>query len=154
MFENLTKNFTDLFEKIRKRGKFTKHLSKDSLKRVRDLLIDSDVSVLVAKKIVQKIEKEISKRKIYESFNPDKNFVKIVQKVLVQIIGEKFDPIRLSKNEDLIILMVGSKGSGKTTTTAKLGRVLRETYNKKVLLASTDVLRPAAFEQLKKLSSF
>ncbi|ADD79533.1 signal recognition particle protein [Candidatus Riesia pediculicola] len=155
MFENISKSFLDLFKTIRDRGIFKKKFLKHHLDKIKTLLIDSDVSVMVVKKILQKIEKEILKSKIEESFDPSGDFIEIVRKTLLQIIGEKeFNLFDFSKRNHLIILLVGSKGSGKTTTASKIGRVLRKKYNKKVLLASTDTGRPAAFDQLKQLSEY
>lgn len=147
MFESLSKKLLKTFDAIRGKDKLSEGDVKDALREIKVALLEADVSLSVVKDLLKRIEEKAVGQKIIEDVSPANQVVKIVNDELVSMLGEKNDGFVFDK-KTYVILMAGLNGSGKTTTTAKLGKFITEKYGKKVLMLSTDVYRPQAREQL------
>ena len=147
MFESLSKKLLKTFDAIRGKDKLSESDVKDALREIKIALLEADVSLSVVKDLLKRIEEKAVGQKIIEDVSPANQVVKIVNDELVLMLGEKNDGFNFDK-KPYVILMAGLNGSGKTTTTAKLGKFITEKYNKKVLMLSTDIYRPQAREQL------
>jgi signal recognition particle subunit SRP54 len=148
MFENLSDKLVSAFDKIRGRGSLSESDIANAMKEVRLALIEADVALDVVKQFISEITIEAKGQEITKSIKPDQMVIKIVQDKLTELLGgtAKDNDIKLSSPPSSIML-VGLQGSGKTTSAAKMGLLLKSS-GKKVLLASLDVQRPAAMEQL------
>jgi signal recognition particle subunit SRP54 len=150
MFENLSERLSGVFEKLGKQGALSEDDVKTALREVRVALLEADVSLPVARDFVKAVQEKATGQQITKSVTPGQQVVKIVHDELVHVLagdtGER-DELKID-NPPAPILMVGLQGSGKTTTTAKLAKRLTEKNGKRVLMASLDVNRPAAMEQL------
>lgn len=147
MFESLSKKLLKTFDAIRGKDKLSEGDVKDALREIKVALLEADVSLSVVKDLLKRIEEKAVGQKIIEDVSPANQVVKIVNDELVSMLGEKNDGFVFDK-KPYVILMAGLNGSGKTTTTAKLGKFIAEKYGKKVLMLSTDIYRPQAREQL------
>ena len=148
MFDSLSDKLVSAFDKIRGKGSLSESDIASAMKEVRLALIDADVALDVVKKFIDDITLEAKGQQITKSIKPDQMVFKIVQDKLTDLLGGKNaeNTIKLSSPPSSIML-VGLQGSGKTTSAAKMGLMLKGS-GKKVLLASLDVQRPAAMEQL------
>ena len=148
MFDSLSDKLVSAFDKIRGKGSLSENDIARAMKEVRLALIDADVALDVVKKFIDDITLEAKGQQITKSIKPDQMVFKIVQDKLTDLLGGKNaeNTIKLSSPPSSIML-VGLQGSGKTTSAAKMGLMLKGS-GKKVLLASLDVQRPAAMEQL------
>ena len=148
MFDSLSDKLVSAFDKIRGKGSLSESDIASAMKEVRLALIDADVALDVVKKFIDDITLEAKGQQITKSIKPDQMVFKIVQDKLTDLLGGKNaeNTIKLSSPPSSIML-VGLQGSGKTTSAAKMGLMLKRS-GKKVLLASLDVQRPAAMEQL------
>jgi signal recognition particle subunit SRP54 len=152
MFENLTNKLESIFSQLKKAPSLNEEQVDIGLKEIRQALLEADVALPVVKQLVSKIKPKAVGQEIIRSTSPGQMIVKIVYDELVNILGDKNQELNLKANPPVSILMVGLQGSGKTTTAAKLGKFIEKNNNKKVMLASLDVYRPAAQEQLKILA--
>lgn len=152
MFDNLTERLARTFKNIRGQGRLSEDNIKDTLREVRVALLEADVALPVVKQFIDKVSANAIGQEVLTSLNPEQAFIKIVNDELIEILGVTNSALNLSANPPAIILMAGLQGSGKTTTAAKLARILKETQKKSVLLTSTDIYRPAAIEQLQILA--
>jgi len=149
MFENLSERLGGVFDRLTKQGALCEDDVKTALREVRVALLEADVSLPVAREFVKKVQEQATGQAVTKSVTPGQQVVKIVHDALVDVLTGEEDPGALKiDNPPAPILMVGLQGSGKTTTTGKLAKRLKEKERKKVLLASLDVRRPAAMEQL------
>ncbi|GAA4220743.1 signal recognition particle subunit SRP54 [Sagittula marina] len=150
MFENLSERLGGVFDRLTKAGALSEDDVKTALREVRVALLEADVSLPVARQFIKAVEKKATGAAVTKSVSPGQQVVKIVHDELIAVLsGEDDDPGKLKiDNPPAPILMVGLQGGGKTTTTAKLAKRLKERDGKKVLMASLDVNRPAAMEQL------
>ena len=148
MFKNLSDRLTGIFEKIKSKGSLKENDVEEALREVRIALLEADVALSVVKEFLEKAKKKASGSKLIKSISPGQLVIKIVNDTLIEILGNKEDPINLKVTPPVIILMVGLQGSGKTTTSAKIAKRLKIKDKKKVLMSSLDVQRPAAQEQL------
>jgi signal recognition particle subunit SRP54 len=149
MFENLSERLSGVLDRLTKQGALSEDDVKTALREVRVALLEADVSLPVAREFIKKVEKEATGQAVTKSVTPGQQVVKIVHDALIETLRGSDDPGALKiDNPPAPILMVGLQGSGKTTTTAKLAKRLKERDGKKVLMASLDVNRPAAMEQL------
>ena len=148
MFENLTVNFGRIFDQLTKRGVLRESDIDEALREVRVALLDADVALLVVKDLVSRVRKRAVGAEVFKSVTPGQMVVKIVHEELINSLGEKGSHVNLAGVPPVAILVVGLQGSGKTTTSAKLGLWLTNREKKRVLLASLDVYRPAAQRQL------
>ncbi|WP_341211156.1 signal recognition particle protein [uncultured Limimaricola sp.] len=149
MFESLSDRLSGVFDRLTKQGALSDEDVKTALREVRVALLEADVSLGVARDFVAAVQDKATGQAVTKSITPGQQVVKIVHDELVSVLTGDSDPGKLKiDNAPAPILMVGLQGSGKTTTTAKLAKRLTEREGKRVLMASLDVNRPAAMEQL------
>ena len=152
MFENLTNKLEAIFSKLKKAPSLNEEQVDAGLKEIRLALLEADVALSVAKEFIEKIRPKAFGQEILRSIAPGQMIVKIVYDELVNFLGEKNQELNFNVAPPACVLLVGLQGSGKTTSAAKLAKLVEKKYNKKVLLVSLDVYRPAAQEQLKILA--
>ncbi len=153
MFENLSQRLTGVFDRLKRRGALSEADVETALREIRVALLEADVALPVVKSFVDGVKAKAVGEQVIRSVTPAQMVVKIVHDHLVETLGGAPEAgtepgINLNAPAPVVVMMVGLQGSGKTTTTAKLGRHLKERQRKKVLMASLDVQRPAAQEQL------
>ncbi len=148
MFENLTDKITDVFNKLKGKGIIDENSLNEALREIRIALLESDVSIKVAKHFIERVKQKALGKEVIKSVSPSQMVVKIVNDELTSLLGSESYEINLKSKPPAIMLMVGLQGSGKTTTSAKLAKWIEKNKNKKVLMASLDIYRPAAQEQL------
>ncbi len=151
MFENLTNKFEVILDKFRKSPSLDEGQVDDGLRLIRQALLEADVSLDVAKEFINNVKPKVLGKEILRSTAPGQMVVKIVYDELVNFLGDKNQEINLKSNPPISIMMVGLQGSGKTTSTAKLSKFLEKNNKKKIMMASLDIYRPAAQDQLKVL---
>ncbi len=151
MFENLTNKFEGILEKFKKSPSLDEGQVDDGLRLIRQALLEADVSLDVAKEFINNVKPKVLGKEILRSTAPGQMVVKIVYDELVNFLGDKNQEINLKSNPPISIMMVGLQGSGKTTSTAKLSKFLEKNNKKKIMMASLDIYRPAAQDQLKVL---
>ncbi|MEP7222835.1 MAG: signal recognition particle protein [Novosphingobium sp.] len=152
MFDSLSDRLGGVFDKLRGRGALKEQDVRDAMREVRIALLEADVALPVVRRFIDSVTEQAIGHAVLRSVTPGQQVVKIVNDALVEMLGGAEVPgLDLNAAPPVVIMMVGLQGSGKTTTTAKLGKLLKEKYGKKALLASLDVNRPAAQEQLKVL---
>ncbi|MBM09835.1 MAG: signal recognition particle protein [Magnetovibrio sp.] len=151
MFDSLSDKLSVILEALTKRGALKEADVEDALEKVRVALLDADVAIKVVKDFISSVREKAIGQNILKSVTPGQMVVKIVHDELTTILsgGDELDTsINLSSTPPVTMLMIGLQGSGKTTTTAKLASLLTRRENKKVLLSSLDIYRPAAQQQL------
>jgi signal recognition particle subunit SRP54 len=148
MFEGLSKRLSGILDTLKGRGALSEADVGEAMREVRRALLEADVALPVVRDFVDKVKARAVGVEVIRSVTPGQMVVKIVNDELVAMLGSDADPISLAAAPPVAILMVGLQGSGKTTTTAKIARRLKDREKKKVLLASLDTRRPAAMEQL------
>ncbi|MCC7348377.1 MAG: signal recognition particle protein, partial [Variibacter sp.] len=148
MFDTLSERLGGILDRLTRRGALTEADVDAALREVRRALLEADVALEAARSFIDKIRKEAVGVAVIKSVTPGQMVVKIVHDQLVETLGPKAEPVDLNAPAPVAIMMVGLQGSGKTTTTAKLAKRLSERERRKVLMASLDVRRPAAMEQL------
>ena len=148
MFESLTGRLGEVFDRLKRRGALSEAEVTAALREVRVALLEADVALPVVKEFIAEVGARAVGSEVLKSINPAQMVVKIVHDHLTEMLGGAAEAIELAASPPAAILMLGLQGSGKTTTTAKLARRLARTGNKKVLMVSLDVRRPAAQEQL------
>ncbi len=151
MFGALTDKFENIFKSLRSRGVLTESDIDAALEEIKIALLEADVSLQVVKSFCSNIRQEALGMKVMKSLNPGQMVIKFVHDELVKTLGET-SPLNLRFSPPVIIVMVGLQGSGKTTSTAKLAKYLKEDHKRKPLMVSVDVYRPAAIEQLATLA--
>ncbi|MDI9818764.1 MULTISPECIES: signal recognition particle protein [unclassified Legionella] len=152
MFENLTERLTRAFKNLSGQGRLTEENMQQALREVRLSLLEADVAFPVVKEFIEQIKQKALGQEVAGALKPDQVLIKIVHDELVHVLGDARAELDFKTQPPAVFLMAGLQGSGKTTSTAKLARYLKETENKKVMLASVDIYRPAAIEQLKLLA--
>ena len=153
MFNQLSTRITQTVEKIRGIGRLTDANMNTTLTDIKKALIEADVALPVVKKLIKSIKEKASGQKIIRSIRPGEALIKIVKDELVDILGESNASLDLKASPPVVILMAGLQGTGKTTTLAKLANWLKKNQKKSVMVASTDVNRPAAIKQLEVLAN-
>ena len=151
MFDQLTARLTAALQRVTGRGRITEENVRETVRTIRMALLEADVALPVAKALVDRVRDRALGEEVARSLNPGQAFVKIVHDELVAVLGADTQSIDLAAQPPVPILLVGLQGSGKTTTCAKIGYRLATRDKKKVLMASLDVRRPAAQEQLRVL---
>ena len=151
MFENLTNKFESILERFKKSPSLDEGQVDDGLRLIRQALLEADVSLDVTKEFINNVKPKVLGKEILRSTAPGQMVVKIVYDELVNFLGDKNQEINLKSNPPISIMMVGLQGSGKTTSTAKLSKFLEKNNKKKIMMASLDIYRPAAQDQLKVL---
>ena len=152
MFNNLSERLTGIVRNLTGRGRLTEENIKESLNDVRTALLEADVSLPVIKAFLENVQTQAIGQEVLTSLRPGDALIKVVYDELVTTLGENCATLNLQTQPPAVIMMVGLQGSGKTTTIAKLAHWLKTTQKKSVLLASADIYRPAAIEQLKVLA--
>ncbi len=148
MFDSLSDRLGGVFAALRGRGALSETDVRGAMREVRVALLEADVALPVARAFVDKITEQAVGQNVLRSITPGQQVVKIVNDALVEMLGSDASELELGVTPPAIVMMVGLQGSGKTTTTAKIAKRLSERDRKKVLMASLDVNRPAAQEQL------
>ncbi|RKF19250.1 signal recognition particle protein [Altericroceibacterium spongiae] len=152
MFDSLSDRLTGVFDRLRGRGALNEQDVREAMREVRIALLEADVALPVARKFIDSVTEKAVGQQVLKSVTPGQQVVKIVNDELIEMLGgDDAAPLDLDAKPPVVIMMVGLQGSGKTTSTAKLARLIREKHGKKALMASLDVNRPAAQEQLKVL---
>ncbi len=152
MFENLQNKIAGIFDKLKGKGVIDNDTLSDALREIRVALLESDVSISVAKDFIEKIREKALGKEVVRSVSPAQMVVKIVNDELIELLGSVNNEINLSSKPPALIMMVGLQGSGKTTSTAKISHWIEKNKKKKVMMASLDIYRPAAQEQLVSLA--
>ncbi len=148
-FEGLTEKLNAAFKRLRGKGRLTENDVREAMREVRLALLEADVSYKVVKDFVASVTERAVGSDVLDSLTPAQQVVKIVNEELTGLMGGANAKITMANNGPTVVMMVGLQGAGKTTTTAKLGGLMRKQYQKRPLLAACDVYRPAAIEQLK-----
>lgn len=151
LFESLSERLGEVFDRLKRRGALSEEDVTAALREVRVALLEADVSLPVVRDFIAKVQEQAVGQEVVRSITPGQMVVKIVHDTLIDTLGAEAVDIDLNAPAPLAILVVGLQGSGKTTTTAKIGHYLADKQRKKVLMASLDVRRPAAQEQLRVL---
>jgi len=151
MFEGLTERLGGVFDKLKRHGALKESDVTEALREVRVALLEADVALEVVKDFIAKVKVAAVGEDVLRSVTPGQMVVKIVHDELVNMLGAEPEPLRVHGNPPNVVMMVGLQGSGKTTTTAKIAVRLTRMDKKKVLMASLDIYRPAAQQQLKQL---
>ena len=148
MFEGLSEKLSGIFDQLTRRGALSEADVEAALREVRRALLEADVALEVVRGFTDKARERAVGANVIKSVSPGQMVVKIVSDVLTETLGSESEPIDLNAPAPVAIMMVGLQGAGKTTTTAKIAKRLTERQKKRVLMASLDVKRPAAQEQL------
>ena len=151
MLENLSSRLQQTIKSLRGQARLTEENIADAMREVRMALLEADVALPVVKDFIAQVKERAQGREVLQSLTPGQAVIQVVHEELTRLMGEQNVGLNLAVAPPAIILMAGLQGSGKTTTSAKLARILKE-QKKKILLASADVYRPAAIEQLKTLA--
>jgi signal recognition particle subunit SRP54 len=151
MFDALQERLGTVFGRLTGRGALKESDVAEALREVRVALLEADVALPVVKEFVEQVQKKAIGEEVLRSVTPGQMVIKIVHDHLVEMLGTEAEPLNFRANPPVPVLIVGLQGSGKTTTAAKLAKRLHEREKKKVYLASLDVYRPAAQEQLRVL---
>jgi signal recognition particle subunit SRP54 len=152
MFSNLSEKLNKTIRNLRGIGRLTESNIQDTLREIRMALLEADVALPVVKQFIDDISQKAIGQEVLQSVRPGDMLVKLVHDELINIMGTTYEDINLQTEPPAIILMAGLQGSGKTTSVAKLARLIKEHKHKSVLIASTDIYRPAALEQLQILA--
>ena len=153
MFESLTERLNQTLQAIRGKSRLTEDNIQESLREVRRALLEADVALEVVKVFVERVKERALGQEVSSSLSPGQVFIKIVQAELQHVMGEANEGLDLRAVPPAVVLMAGLQGAGKTTTVAKLALWLRNNQQKKSLLVSADVYRPAAIRQLETLAA-
>ena len=151
MFDNLTSRLQVTLKRLRGEGRLTDDNMRETLREVRMALLEADVALPVVKEFIEHIRVRAQGQEVLASLTPGQALIKVVQEELIDLMGEP-ESLQVAP-PPAVILVAGLQGAGKTTTVGKLARFIVDRHKKSVLLASADVYRPAAIEQLKRLSS-
>jgi len=152
MFENLTDRLEGVFKKLRGHGKLSEENIDEAMQEVRTALLEADVNFKVAKKFVTAVTEKAIGREVSKSLSPGQQIIKIVHEEMVSLLGGNTQQIELDGRQPVVIMMAGLQGSGKTTTSGKLAKLLKA-KGRKPYLVPADVYRPAAIEQLQVLGA-
>jgi signal recognition particle subunit SRP54 len=153
MLDNLTQRLGRVVKNLRGQARLTEDNISDMLREVRMALLEADVALPVVKDFTARVREKALGQEVIGSLTPGQALVGVVHRELTELMGGASSGLNLATQPPAVILMSGLQGAGKTTTTAKLGKWLKERQKKKVLTVSCDVYRPAAIEQLKDVSA-
>ncbi|MGR6833272.1 signal recognition particle protein [Aliivibrio wodanis] len=153
MFDNLTDRLSKTLKNISGKGRLTEENIKETLREVRMALLEADVALPVVRDFVKRVKEGAVGVEVSKSLTPGQEFIKIVQSELEAVMGDSNEALNLACQPPAVILMAGLQGAGKTTSTAKLAKLLKERDKKNVLVVSADVYRPAAIKQLETLAA-
>lgn len=153
MLDNLTQRLAKVVKTLRGQARLTEDNIAEMLREVRMALLEADVALPVVKELVARVKEKALGQEVVGSLTPGQALIGVVHKELADLMGGTASGLNLATQPPAVILMAGLQGAGKTTTTAKLGKWLKERQKKKVLVVSCDVYRPAAIEQLKTVAA-
>ena len=153
MFENLSERLSASLKQISGKARLNENNISDALRDVRVALLEADVALPVVKDFIEQVRGKALGQAVMAALNPSEAFIKIVHEELVAVMGAEDNSLNLTTAPPAVILMAGLQGAGKTTTVAKLARLLKEQQKKRVAVVSADVYRPAAIEQLQTLAA-
>jgi signal recognition particle subunit SRP54 len=151
VFDKLASRLSAVVEGLRGRGRLTEDNISDTLRQVRMALLEADVALPVVKEFVEAVKARAIGMEIHKSLTPGQALIRVIHEELVRVMGEGVRPLNLRVQPPAVILLAGLQGAGKTTTAAKIALWLRDRERKRVLMVSTDVHRPAAMLQLRRL---
>ena len=152
MFDNLTERLSNSFKTLQGKSKLSQSNIKEAIREVRRALLEADVALEVIKTFLDRVQENALGLKVGEGLSPSQAFIKLVETELTDIIGGENKTLDLKTQPPAVVMVAGLQGAGKTTSIAKLAHYLKERENKKVLVVSADVYRPAAIEQLEVLA--
>ena len=152
-FEGLTEKLNATFKRLRGKGRLTENDVKEAMREVRLALLEADVGYKVVKDFIATVTERAIGSDVLDSLTPAQQVIKIVNEELTNLMGGAGSKLTMANNGPTVVMMVGLQGAGKTTTTAKLGGLMRRQFGKRPLLTACDVYRPAAIEQLKVVGS-
>ncbi|NNF18008.1 MAG: signal recognition particle protein [Gammaproteobacteria bacterium] len=152
MFENLSERLDGVMGKLRGKGRLTEENIQEALRQVRMALLEADVALPVVKEMIAALREQALGAEFARSLTPGQAFIKLVNDELTRVMGEANESLNLKTQPPAVVLMAGLQGAGKTTTAAKLALYLTQKLNKKVMLVSADIYRPAAILQLERLA--
>ncbi|MBZ0093504.1 MAG: signal recognition particle protein [Sulfuricellaceae bacterium] len=152
MFDTLTSRLSGVIKNLRGQARLSEENIQDALREVRMALLEADVALPVVKDFIAQVKERALGRDVMSSLTPGQAVIQVVSEELTRLMGGQTAALNLATTPPAVILMAGLQGAGKTTSSAKLAKLLQERMKKKVLLASCDVYRPAAMEQLQSLS--
>jgi signal recognition particle subunit SRP54 len=152
MLDNLTQRLSGVIKTLRGQARLTEDNIQDALRAVRLALLEADVALPVVKEFIADVKQAALGQEVIGNLNPGQALIGVVHRELTRLMGEHYDALDLAVTPPAVILMAGLQGAGKTTTSGKLAKLLRDQQKKKVLLVSCDVYRPAAIEQLRTLA--
>jgi len=152
MFDQLSKRLTGSLDRLRGRGKLTEENIREAMREVRIALLEADVALPVVKDFIAQTTQRAVGQEVVGSLKPGQALVKVVHEELKRVLGDTQAELKLDQSAPVVVLLAGLQGAGKTTTAGKLARLLKERHRKKVLLASCDIYRPAAIDQLELLA--
>jgi signal recognition particle subunit SRP54 len=153
MFENLSERLGGVLDRLRGRGRLTEDNVRESLREVRVALLEADVALPVVKDFIDRVRERAVGQDVLKSLTPGQELIRVVRDELTALMGDRGEGLMLNVKPPAVVLVAGLQGAGKTTTVAKLARWLKEQQKKKVMVASCDVYRPAAIDQLHTLAS-
>jgi signal recognition particle subunit SRP54 len=152
VFENLTERLSGAFRKLTGKATLTESNIQEALREVRRALLEADVALPVVKDFIDRVSARAVGQEVSKSLTPGQAFIKLVQAEMQTIMGSANAELNLKSVPPAVVLMAGLQGAGKTTTAAKLARLLKTKSQKKVMLVSADIYRPAAIQQLQTLA--
>ncbi|KAB2901623.1 MAG: signal recognition particle protein [Dokdonella sp.] len=152
MFESLSQRLSATVQRLRGKGRLTESNIREALREVRIALLEADVALPVVQSLIQRVQVKALGQEVLRSLTPGQALVKVVRDELTAVMGSANSDLNLAAAPPAVVLMAGLQGAGKTTTVAKLARLLKERRKKKVMVVSCDVYRPAAIEQLRTLA--
>jgi len=152
MFENLTQRLSETVTRLRGKARLSEENIKEALREVRVALLEADVALPVVQALMERVKIKAVGAEVLKSLQPGQMLIKVVKDELTLLLGSQTSELNLNVQAPAVVLMAGLQGSGKTTTTGKLAKLLKERNKKRVLMVSCDVYRPAAIEQLKTLA--
>ncbi|VAW44383.1 Signal recognition particle protein Ffh [hydrothermal vent metagenome] len=153
MFDNLSDRLAKTFKTLKGQGRLTESNIKEALRDVRRALLEADVALPVVKDFIAKVQTRAIGQEVSTSLNPGQAFIKIVREQLAEVMGVEAEPLNFNVEPPAVIMVAGLQGAGKTTSVAKLAKLLKERDKKKVMVVSADVYRPAAIKQLETLAN-
>ncbi|AWI78089.1 signal recognition particle protein [Parazoarcus communis] len=153
MLDNLTQRLSKVVKTLRGQARLTEDNIQEAMREVRMALLEADVALPVVKDFVNRVKEKAVGQEVIASLTPGQALVGVVHDELKILMGGAHQGLNLATQPPAVVLMAGLQGAGKTTTTGKLAKHLKETHGKKVLVVSADVYRPAAIEQLKTVAA-
>ena len=153
MFENLSNRLAKSLKNISGKGRLSHANIQAALRDVRKALLEADVALPIVKDFIDKVRKRAVGQEVARALSPSQQFIKVVQDELTGMMGEANESLNLAAQPPAVVLLAGLQGAGKTTSAAKLANYLREREQKKVMVVSADVYRPAAIQQLETLAA-